>query len=131
MHADYCNQNFIATTKIPTVKVLEAITTKKCQEKFDLDSLEALGAAVNSRQIVSSVQNLDPSLMGATFGWESENSLPKVVGDVIESLAGAILVDSGYRKDIVFRRPLLDPLVSPETLKLQLESANKALLKLK
>lgn len=30
------------------------------------------------RQIVSSVQNLDPSLMGSTFGWESENSLPKV-----------------------------------------------------
>ena len=30
------------------------------------------------RQIESSVQNLDPSLMGSTFGWESENSLPKV-----------------------------------------------------
>ncbi|KAK1401516.1 hypothetical protein POM88_001121 [Heracleum sosnowskyi] len=29
------------------------------------------------RQIVSSVPDLDPSLMGATFGWESENSLPK------------------------------------------------------
>ncbi|KAF1002409.1 endoribonuclease Dicer homolog 2-like isoform X2 [Apium graveolens] len=72
-------------------------------------------------QIASAVQDLDPSLMGATFGWESENSLPKVLGDVIESIAGAILVDSGYRKDIVFRsiRPLLDPMVSPRTLKLQ------------
>ncbi|KAL1827714.1 hypothetical protein ACET3Z_006126 [Daucus carota] len=73
------------------------------------------------RQIESSVQNLDPLLMGATFGWESENSLPKVLGDVIESLAGAILVDSGYKKDIVFEsiRPLLEPLVSPETIKFQ------------
>lgn len=45
----------------------------------------------------------------------------QVLGDVIESLAGAIFVDSGYRKDIVFEsiRPLLEPLVSPETLKLQ------------
>ncbi|KAK1360668.1 hypothetical protein POM88_045142 [Heracleum sosnowskyi] len=34
---------FIATTKIPTVKVLDAITTKKFQEKFDLESLEAFG----------------------------------------------------------------------------------------
>ncbi|KAK1400758.1 endoribonuclease Dicer-like [Heracleum sosnowskyi] len=71
--------------------------------------------------IDSSVQNLDPLLMGSTFGWESENSLPKVLGDVIESIAGAILVDSGYKKDIVFKSilPLLEPLVSPETLKLQ------------
>ncbi|KAK1357589.1 Dicer [Heracleum sosnowskyi] len=47
--------------------------------------------------------------------------LLKVLGDVIESIAGAILVDSGYKKDIVFKSilPLLEPLVSPETLKLQ------------
>lgn len=45
----------------------------------------------------------------------------QVLGDVIESLAGAILVDSGYRKDIVFNsiRPLLEPMVSPETVRLQ------------
>ncbi|KAK1401511.1 hypothetical protein POM88_001116 [Heracleum sosnowskyi] len=54
------------------------------------------------RQIVSSVPDLDPSLMGATFGWESENSLPKDLLYGIESLAGAILVDSDYRKDIAF-----------------------------
>ncbi|XP_074323275.1 endoribonuclease Dicer homolog 2-like [Apium graveolens] len=73
------------------------------------------------KQIVSSVQNFDTLSMGSTFGWESENSLPKVFGDVIESLAGAILVDSGYKKNIVFKSilPLLEPLVSPETLKLQ------------
>ena len=30
------------------------------------------------RQIESSVHNLDPLSMGSTFGWESENPLPKV-----------------------------------------------------
>jgi endoribonuclease Dicer len=41
----------------------------------------------------------------------------QVLGDVIESLAGAILVDSGYNKEIVFEsmRPLLEPLITPET----------------
>ncbi|XP_019419125.1 PREDICTED: endoribonuclease Dicer homolog 2-like isoform X2 [Lupinus angustifolius] len=55
-----------------------------------------------------------------TFGWESETSFPKVLGDIIESLAGAILVDSGYNKDVVWQsiRPLLEPLITPETLKL-------------
>ncbi|CAI0380188.1 unnamed protein product [Linum tenue] len=58
---------------------------------------------------------------GPSFGWESETSCPKVLGDVIESLAGAILVDSGYNKEVVFRSimPLLEPLVSPGTLRLE------------
>jgi endoribonuclease Dicer len=36
-------------------------------------------------------------------------------------LAGAILVDSGYNKERVFQsmRPLLDPLITPETVVLQ------------
>ncbi|KAG8390725.1 hypothetical protein BUALT_Bualt01G0113300 [Buddleja alternifolia] len=44
----------------------------------------------------------------------------KVLGDVIESLGGAILVDSGYNKDTVFQsmRPLLEPLVTPAMLRL-------------
>lgn len=44
----------------------------------------------------------------------------QVLGDIIESLAGAILVDSGYDKDIVLRsiRPLLEPMITPATVKL-------------
>lgn len=44
----------------------------------------------------------------------------QVLGDVIESLAGAIFVDSGYNKEIVFEsiRPLLEPMVTLETLRL-------------
>ncbi|KAG4946137.1 hypothetical protein JHK87_042144 [Glycine soja] len=43
-----------------------------------------------------------------------------VLGDIIESLAGAILVDSRFNKEVVWQsiRPLLEPLVTPETLKL-------------
>jgi len=42
-----------------------------------------------------------------------------VLGDVIESLGGAIFVDSGFDKDTTFQciRPLLEPLVTPQTLK--------------
>ncbi|XVF44119.1 hypothetical protein PTKIN_Ptkin02bG0094800 [Pterospermum kingtungense] len=39
MHLDLCLKN----VAIPTMKVLEAITTKKCQENFHLESLETLG----------------------------------------------------------------------------------------
>ncbi|KAI4355209.1 hypothetical protein L6164_004003 [Bauhinia variegata] len=54
-------------------------------------------------------------------GCESETGFTKVLSDVIESLAGAILVDSGYKKIKVFESiiPLLQPLVTPETVKLQ------------
>jgi endoribonuclease Dicer len=42
----------------------------------------------------------------------------QVLGDIIESLAGAIFVDSGYDKEAVWKsiRPLLEPLVTPDTL---------------
>ncbi|KAJ1420894.1 Ribonuclease III domain [Sesbania bispinosa] len=66
---------------------------------------------------LNDISKLPPS---STFGWESEMSFPKVLGDIIESLAGAILVDSGYNKEVVWQSimPLLEPLVTPETLKL-------------
>ncbi|KAJ1414388.1 Ribonuclease III domain [Sesbania bispinosa] len=66
---------------------------------------------------LNDISKLSPS---STFGWESEMSFPKVLGDIIESLAGAILVDSGYNKEVVWQSimPLLEPLVTPDTLKL-------------
>lgn len=43
----------------------------------------------------------------------------QVLGDVIESLAGAIFVDSGYNKETVFAciKPLLGVMITPETVK--------------
>ncbi|KAL0744505.1 hypothetical protein Bca4012_086018 [Brassica carinata] len=60
------------------------------------------------------------SSVQSSFGWESEIAFPKVLGDVIESLAGAIHVDSGYNKEIVFAsiKPLLGCMITPETVKL-------------
>ncbi|XP_011084676.1 endoribonuclease Dicer homolog 2 isoform X1 [Sesamum indicum] len=72
------------------------------------------------RHIVHAVCNHVVVPSASTFGWESETNYPKVLGDIIESLAGAIFVDSGYNMEVVFQcvRPLLEPLVTPETLKL-------------
>ncbi|XWS68903.1 hypothetical protein CRYUN_Cryun04dG0133700 [Craigia yunnanensis] len=71
------------------------------------------------RHINETVESFKELSLEYTFGWESENSFPKVLGDVMESLAGAIFVDSGYNKDIVFQsiRPLLEPMITPETLR--------------
>ncbi|CAJ1962982.1 unnamed protein product [Sphenostylis stenocarpa] len=70
--------------------------------------------------IAITLDNFEKLPSSSTFGYESETSLPKVLGDILESLAGAILVDSGYNKEVVWQsiRPLLEPLVTPETLKL-------------
>lgn len=72
------------------------------------------------KHIVATVHNFEQLSMATTFGWESGTTFPKVLGDIIESLAGAILVDSGYDTDIVFQsiRPLLEPMITPETVKL-------------
>ncbi|KAL7582994.1 endoribonuclease Dicer homolog 2-like [Lactuca sativa] len=88
--------------------------------KCDLHKHILHGSHDLHRAIVTTVHEFDQLSLKTTFGWESETSFPKVLGDVIESLAGAILVDSGYDKDRVFQsiRPLLEPLVTPETLKL-------------
>ncbi|KAK0593324.1 hypothetical protein LWI29_034760 [Acer saccharum] len=71
------------------------------------------------KQIITTVESFEKLSSGSTFGWESESSFPKVLGDIMESLGGAILVDSGFNKEVVFQsiRPLLEPLVTPETMK--------------
>lgn len=71
------------------------------------------------KEISATVINFQKLSSESTFGWESETSFPKVLGDVIESLAGAIFVDSEYNKEIVFQsiRVLLEPLMTPETVK--------------
>ncbi|BBH07245.1 dicer-like 2, partial [Prunus dulcis] len=70
--------------------------------------------------IANTVNNFGSLSAESTFGWESETSFSEVLADIIESLAGAIFVDSEYDKNAVFKsiRPLLEPLVSPETVPL-------------
>ncbi|KAH9670562.1 Endoribonuclease Dicer [Citrus sinensis] len=67
------------------------------------------------------VDSFERLSLESTFGWESETSFPKALGDIIESLSGAIFVDSGCNKEVVFEsiRPLLEPMITPETMRLQ------------
>ncbi|XP_021282374.1 endoribonuclease Dicer homolog 2 isoform X1 [Herrania umbratica] len=71
------------------------------------------------KEIAETVESSKELSMKYTFGWECEKSFPKVLADIIESLAGAIFVDSGYNKHTVFQsiRPLLEPLITPETIR--------------
>ncbi|XP_068342103.1 endoribonuclease Dicer homolog 2-like [Pyrus communis] len=79
-----------------------------------------LASDIVHRNIDSTVNNFGLLSTESTFGFESETSFTTVLGDIVEALAGAIFVDSGYDKQIVFQsiRRLLEPLVSPETLRL-------------
>ncbi|KAL0407819.1 UNVERIFIED_CONTAM: Endoribonuclease Dicer3 [Sesamum radiatum] len=45
---------------------------------------------------------------------------PKVLGDLVESIAGAILIDSRLNLDEVWKvfKPLLSPIVTPDKLEL-------------
>uniref|UniRef100_A0A1J3CVJ0 Endoribonuclease Dicer-like protein 2 n=1 Tax=Noccaea caerulescens TaxID=107243 RepID=A0A1J3CVJ0_NOCCA len=72
------------------------------------------------KHISRTVSEFEHSSLQSTFGWDSDISFPKVLGDVIESLAGAIFVDSGYNKEVVFAsiKPLLGVMITPETVKL-------------
>uniref|UniRef100_J3LQI0 Uncharacterized protein n=2 Tax=Oryza brachyantha TaxID=4533 RepID=J3LQI0_ORYBR len=64
------------------------------------------------------LENFGQSFTGPSHGWEAGIGLPKVLGDVIESIAGAIYVDSRSNKDVVWRsmKRLLEPLATPETI---------------
>ncbi|KAJ1413779.1 Ribonuclease III domain [Sesbania bispinosa] len=71
------------------------------------------------KQIAATVKSVEKLPLESTFGWELETHFSQVLADVIESIAGAIFVDSGYKKEVVFQsiKPLLEPLVTPETAK--------------
>nr|CAD1820291.1 unnamed protein product [Ananas comosus var. bracteatus] len=70
------------------------------------------------RQMTFYLENFGQPSSGSSYGWESGVALPKVLGDVIESLAGAIYVDSGCNKETVWTsiKLLLEPIVTPETI---------------
>ncbi|RAL54473.1 hypothetical protein DM860_001601 [Cuscuta australis] len=91
-----------------------------CAVKAELHKQVLYFSTDLQRHITDAVERVEKLCISSTFGWESEISFPKVLGDVIESLAGAILVDSGFNKDKVYESiiPLLEPMVTPETLTL-------------
>ncbi|KAL2611637.1 hypothetical protein R1flu_023329 [Riccia fluitans] len=74
-----------------------------------------LQAKINS--FVESIQNeLDaPGLNSLGLG---DLKAPKVLGDIFESIAGAVVVDSGLNTEKLWQifEPLMQPLVTPDTL---------------
>ncbi|KAK4265991.1 hypothetical protein QN277_026969 [Acacia crassicarpa] len=72
------------------------------------------------RDIVVTTKDVEKLSSEPTFGWETRTYFPKVLGDIIESLAGTIVVDSGFNKETVFRSimPLLEPLITPDTVQI-------------
>ncbi|KAK4278616.1 hypothetical protein QN277_016440 [Acacia crassicarpa] len=72
------------------------------------------------RDIVATIKDFEKLSSKPTFGWETRTYFPKVLGDIIESLAGAIMVDSGFKKESVFKSimPLLEPLITPDTVQI-------------
>ncbi|XP_062215257.1 endoribonuclease Dicer homolog 2a [Phragmites australis] len=69
------------------------------------------------RRMAYYLENFKQSFSGPSHGWEAGIGLPKVLGDVIESIAGAIYIDSKYNKKVVWRsmKRLLEPLATPKT----------------
>ncbi|KAF8664946.1 hypothetical protein HU200_054266 [Digitaria exilis] len=72
-------------------------------------------------QITEYVNSLEASSMDRTSLLSSGPSRgPKVLGDIVESIAGAILIDTKLDLDVVWGvfKPLLSPIVTPENLEL-------------
>ncbi|XP_057980803.1 endoribonuclease Dicer homolog 1 [Malania oleifera] len=69
------------------------------------------------REFVKEVQN-ELSKPGFNSFGLGDCKAPKVLGDIVESIAGAIFLDSGRNTAVVWRvfQPLFDPMVTPETL---------------
>ncbi|KAL5210919.1 hypothetical protein ABZP36_006542, partial [Zizania latifolia] len=69
------------------------------------------------REFVKDVQEelLKPGFNSFGLG---DCKAPKVLGDIVESIAGAIFLDNGYDTSVVWKvfQPLLHPMVTPETL---------------
>ncbi|CAN6310317.1 unnamed protein product [Urochloa humidicola] len=74
----------------------------------------------SSKQMINDLENSGRSFSGPSHGWEPGIGLPEDLADLIESIAGAIYLDSKHRKEVVWRsmRRLLEPLATPKTVEL-------------
>ncbi|KAL5156218.1 Endoribonuclease Dicer 2 [Glycine soja] len=116
-YKEYSNDKFSAEffTNMRSISVNnECYALSAIKAKLDEHILCDSVVKNNIAQTMEGVKNLS---LESTFGWELETYFCQVLADVIESIAGAIFVDSGYKKEVVFQsiKPLLEPLVTPET----------------
>ncbi|XP_062215256.1 endoribonuclease Dicer homolog 2a-like isoform X5 [Phragmites australis] len=73
----------------------------------------------SSEQMIKNLENSGRSFLGPSHGWEPGIGLPEHLADLIESIAGAIYLDSKHDKEKVWTamERLLGPLATPETVK--------------
>ncbi|XP_022770647.1 endoribonuclease Dicer homolog 1-like isoform X3 [Durio zibethinus] len=78
------------------------------------------GSSALEKQIRDFVKEVQDELLKPGFNsfGLGDCKAPKVLGDIVESIAGAIFLDSGRDTTVVWRvfQPLLHPMVTPETL---------------
>ncbi|XXG76282.1 hypothetical protein AAC387_Pa08g0661 [Persea americana] len=78
------------------------------------------GSSALEAQIRDFVKDVQEELLKPGFNsfGLGDCKAPKVLGDIVESIAGAIFLDNGYDTAVVWRvfQPLLHPMVTPETL---------------
>ncbi|KAK9279100.1 hypothetical protein L1049_012775 [Liquidambar formosana] len=78
------------------------------------------GSSALEKQIRDFVKEVQDELSKPEFNsfGLGDCKAPKVLGDIVESIAGAIFLDSGRDTAVVWRvfQPLLQPMVTPETL---------------
>ncbi|CAO2167444.1 unnamed protein product [Urochloa humidicola] len=89
--------------------------------KHNLHHFLQHSSALLEDQITEYVNSLEGSSMDRTSLLSSGPSRgPKVLGDIVESIAGAILIDTKLDLDVVWGifKPLLSPIVTPENLEL-------------
>eukprot|EP00850_Spirogloea_muscicola_P002335 SM000009S23464 [mRNA] locus=s9:79580:90948:- [translate_table: standard] len=98
-----------------------------CKAPLELHKRLRHRSASLLRQITIFIQSLQTGDDIDQFG--CEDMAPKVLGDLLESLAGAVFVDTGYDMAATWRifEPLITPLPTPDTVQLQ---ANRALQEL-
>ncbi|XP_057531820.1 endoribonuclease Dicer homolog 1 isoform X2 [Amaranthus tricolor] len=78
------------------------------------------GSTALEKQIRDFVKEVQEELLKPGFNsfGLGDCKAPKVLGDIVESIAGAIFLDSGHDATVVWRvfEPLLQPMVTPDTL---------------
>ncbi|XP_062211725.1 endoribonuclease Dicer homolog 2a-like isoform X2 [Phragmites australis] len=68
------------------------------------------------KHVINDLENLGRSFSGPSHGWEPGIGLHEDLADLIESIAGAIYLDSKHDKEVVWRamKRLLEPLATAE-----------------
>ncbi|TYH62950.1 hypothetical protein ES332_D07G156200v1 [Gossypium tomentosum] len=118
---------FFTYTNLPPGRLTDLRAAAVNNENFARVAVKRLlhvhlrhGSSALEKQIRDFVKEVQDELLKPGFNsfGLGDCKAPKVLGDIVESIAGAIFLDSGRDTAVVWRvfQPLLHPMVTPETL---------------